>query len=52
MYAKTQSVPETVKVQSDNGTLRLQFSTKYNPIFEGKRKHQGLGLKDTPENWQ
>ncbi|WP_445248253.1 tyrosine-type recombinase/integrase [Microcoleus sp. OTE_8_concoct_300] len=52
MYAKTQSTPETVKVQSDNGTLRLQFSTKYNPIFGGKRKHQGLSLKDTPENWQ
>jgi integrase len=52
MYAKTQAVPETVKVQSDNGTLRLQFSTKYNPIFGGKRKHQGLGMKDTPENWQ
>lgn len=52
MYAKTQSTPETVKVQSDNGTLRLQFSTKYNPIFGGKRKHQGLGMKDTPENWQ
>jgi integrase len=52
MYAKAQTIPETVKVQSDNGTLRLQFSTKYNPIFGGKRKHQGLGLKDTPENWQ
>jgi integrase len=52
MYAKAQSTPETVKVQSDNGTLRLQFSTKYNPIFGGKRKHQGLGMKDTPENWQ
>jgi len=52
MYAKTQALPETIKIQSDNGTLRLQFSTKYNPIFGGKRKHQGLGLKDTPENWQ
>ncbi|MEG4535180.1 tyrosine-type recombinase/integrase [Microcoleus sp. D2_18a_D3] len=52
MYAKTQAIPETVKVQSDNGTLRLQFSTKYNPIFGGKRKHQGLSLKDTPDNWQ
>ena len=52
MYAKTQAIPETIKVQSDNGSLRLQFSTKYNPIFGGKRKHQGLGLKDTPENWQ
>ncbi|MEG4583071.1 tyrosine-type recombinase/integrase [Microcoleus sp. MON1_C5] len=52
MYTKTQAAAETIKVQSDNGTLRLQFSTKYNPIFGGKRKHQGLGLKDTPENWQ
>ncbi|MEG4396044.1 tyrosine-type recombinase/integrase [Microcoleus sp. BROC3] len=52
MYAKSQTLPETIKVQSDNGSLRLQFSTKYNPIFGGKRKHQGLGLKDTPENWQ
>ncbi|MEG4999387.1 tyrosine-type recombinase/integrase [Microcoleus sp. B4-D4] len=52
MYAKTQTLPTTVKVQSDNGSLRLQFSTKYNPVFGGKRKHQGLGMKDTPENWQ
>jgi integrase len=52
MYAKTQPLPETITVQSDKGTLRLQFSTKYNPIFGGKRKHQGLGMKDTPENWQ
>jgi integrase len=52
MYAKTQALPETIKVQSDNGSLRLQFSTKYNPIFGGKRKHQGLGMKDTPENQQ
>ncbi|MEG4275727.1 MULTISPECIES: tyrosine-type recombinase/integrase [unclassified Microcoleus] len=52
MYAKTQALPETIKVQSDNGSLRLQFSTKYNPIFGGKRKHQGLGMKDTPENLQ
>ncbi|MEG4852833.1 tyrosine-type recombinase/integrase [Microcoleus sp. B5-D4] len=52
MYAKSQSIPETIKVQSDNGSLRLQFSTKYNPIFGGKRKHQGLGMKDTPDNWQ
>jgi len=52
MYAKTQALPETIKVQSDNGSLRLQFSTKYNPIFDGKRKHQGLGMKDTHENWQ
>ncbi|MEG4965191.1 tyrosine-type recombinase/integrase [Microcoleus sp. B6-A1] len=52
MYAKSQSIPETIKVQSDNGSLRLQFSTKYNPIFGGKRKHQGLGMKDTPENQQ
>ncbi|MEG4812779.1 tyrosine-type recombinase/integrase [Microcoleus sp. F8-D3] len=52
MYAKAANTPETIKVQSDNGTLRLQFSTKYNPIFGGKRKHQGLGMKDTPENWQ
>jgi integrase len=52
MYAKSQALPETIKVQSDNGSLRLQFSTKYNPIFGGKRKHQGLGMKDTPENLQ
>ena len=52
MYAKSQALPETIKVQSDNGSLRLQFSTKYNPIFGGKRKHQGLGMKDTPENQQ
>lgn len=52
MYTtQKQTLPETIKVQSDNGSLRLQFSTDYNPIF-GKRKHQGLGLKDTPENWQ
>lgn len=52
MYAKSQAIPETIKVQSDNGSLRLQFSTKYNPIFGGKRKYQGLGMKDTPENQQ
>ncbi|MEG4322013.1 MULTISPECIES: tyrosine-type recombinase/integrase [unclassified Microcoleus] len=52
MQAKSNHVPETIKVQSDNGSLRLQFSTKYNPIFAGKRKHQGLAMKDTPENWQ
>lgn len=52
MQAKSNHVPETIKVQSDNGSLRLQFSTKYNPIFGGKRKHQGLAMKDTPENWQ
>ncbi|MEG4324713.1 tyrosine-type recombinase/integrase [Microcoleus sp. herbarium5] len=52
MYAKSQTLPETIKVQSDNGSLRLQFSTKYNPIFGGKRKHQGLGMKDTPKNQQ
>jgi integrase len=51
MYAKTQALPETITVQSDNGSLRLQFRTKYNPVFGGKRKHQGLGMKDTPENW-
>ncbi|MEG4210310.1 tyrosine-type recombinase/integrase [Microcoleus sp. S13_B4] len=52
MYAKKPALPETITVQSDKGSLRLQFSTKYNPIFGGKRKHQGLGMKDTPENWQ
>lgn len=52
MQAKSNHVPETIKVQTDNGSLRLQFSTKYNPIFGGKRKHQGLAMKDTPENWQ
>ena len=51
-YAKSNHIPDTIKVQSDNGSLRLQFSTQYNPIFGGKRKHQGLGMKDTPENWQ
>ncbi len=51
MYAKN-PLAESVTVQSDKGSLRLQFSTKYNPIFGGKRKHQGLGMKDTPENWQ
>jgi len=51
-YAKSNHAPETIKVQSDNGSLRLQFSTQYNPIFGGKRKHQGLAMKDTPENWQ
>jgi integrase len=51
-YAKSNHVPETITVQSDKGSLRLQFSTKYNPIFGGKRKHQGLAMKDTPENWQ
>ena len=51
-YAKSNHIPETIAVQSDKGSLRLQFSTKYNPIFGGKRKHQGLAMKDTPENWQ
>ncbi|MEG4805873.1 hypothetical protein QUB63_15785 [Microcoleus sp. ARI1-B5] len=51
-YAKSNHIPETITVQSDKGSLRLQFSTKYNPIFGGKRKHQGLAMKDTPENWQ
>jgi len=49
--ARSNHVPDTIKVQSDNGSLRLQFSTQYNPIFGGKRKHQGLGMKDTPDNW-
>jgi integrase len=52
MHTKSQPRPDTIKIQSDNGSLRLQFSTKYNPIFGGKRKHQGLGMKDVPENWQ
>lgn len=50
--AKSNHAPDTIKVQSDNGSLRLQFSTQYNAIFGGKRKHQGLGMKDTPDNWQ
>ncbi|MCY7381898.1 MAG: hypothetical protein LH628_04780 [Microcoleus sp. CAN_BIN18] len=51
MYAKnSNTVPDTVKVQSDKGSLRLQFSTRYNPVFGGKRKYQPLGMKDTPEN--
>ncbi|MEG4989043.1 DUF3596 domain-containing protein [Microcoleus sp. BR0-C5] len=53
MYAKTSnSTPDTIKVQSDKGSLRLQFSTRYNPIFGGKRKYQPLGMKDTAENRQ
>lgn len=53
MYAKnSNSTCDTVKVQSDKGSLRLQFSTRYNPIFNGKRKYQPLGMKDTPENRQ
>jgi len=51
MYSKTSTTtPDTVKVQSDKGSLRLQFSTRYNPIFGGKRKYQPLGMKDTPDN--
>jgi len=53
MYAKnSNSTPDTVKVTADKGTLRLQFSIRYNPIFGGKRKYQPLGMKDTPENRQ
>ena len=51
MYAKnSNSTADTVKVQADRDSLRLQFSTRYNPIFGGKRKYQPLGMKDTPEN--
>lgn len=49
--AKSNHVPDTVSVQSDKGSLRLQFSTQYNPIFGGKRKYQALAMKDTPDNW-
>ena len=51
MYAKNGNItPDTVRVQADKGTLRLVFSTRYNPIFGGKRKYQPLGMKDTPDN--
>jgi len=53
MYAKnSNSTPDTVRVQADRDSLRLQFSTRYNPIFGDKRKYQPLGMKDTPENRQ
>ena len=53
MYAKnSNSTPDTVKVTADKGTLRIVFSTRYNPIFGDKRKYQPLGMKDTPENRQ
>ena len=51
MYSKNSNSPaDTIKVQSDKGSLRLQFSTRYNPIFGDKRKYQPLGMKDTPDN--
>ena len=37
-------------MQSDKGNLRLAFSTRYNPVFDGKRKYEPLGMRDTPEN--
>jgi len=53
MYAKNgNSTSDTVKVTADKGTLRIVFSTRYNPIFGDKRKYQPLGMKDTPENRQ
>ena len=30
MYAKAQAIPETVKVQSDNGSLALRFPKRHN----------------------
>jgi len=51
MYSKaSNSTADTIKVQADRDSLRLQFSTRYNPVFGGKRKYQPLGMKDTPEN--
>jgi len=53
MYTKnSNSTGDTVKVTADKGTLRIVFSTRYNPIFGDKRKYQPLGMKDTPENRQ
>jgi len=53
MYSKnSDSTSDTVKVTADKGTLRIVFSTRYNPIFGDKRKFQPLGMKDTPENRQ
>ena len=51
MYSKNiNSTCDTIKVTADKGALRLQFSTRYNPVFGGKRKYQPLGMKDTHEN--
>jgi len=53
MYAKnSDSTSDTVKVTADRDSLRIVFSTRYNPIFGDKRKYQPLGMKDTPENRQ
>ncbi|MDZ8064124.1 MAG: tyrosine-type recombinase/integrase [Nostoc sp. DedQUE08] len=42
-----------IRVGTDKGSLRLQFSTKVSQQFYGKRQaYKGLGRSDTPENQQ
>lgn len=48
----TQNTQRDVKVRSDRGALRLQFSVKISQEYWGKRIYfKSVGLSNTPENW-
>lgn len=56
MYSNRKSSKDSIKladirVGSDKGNLRLQFSTRISQQFYRKRQaYKGLGRSDTPEN--
>ncbi|MDZ8055493.1 MAG: tyrosine-type recombinase/integrase [Aulosira sp. ZfuVER01] len=58
MHSKHKSSKDSIKladirVGSDKGSLRLQFSTRISQKFYSKRQaYKGLGRRDTPENLQ
>ncbi|OUL21387.1 hypothetical protein BV378_26720 [Nostoc sp. RF31YmG] len=58
MHSKRKSSKDSIKladirVGSDKGSLRLQFSTRISQQFYSKRQaYRGLGRSDTPENYQ
>lgn len=58
MHSKRKSSKDSIKladirVASDKGNLRLQFSTRISQKFYSKRQvYKGLGRRDTPENQQ
>lgn len=58
MHSKRKSSKDSIKltdirVASDKGSLRLQFSTRISQKFYHKRQaYKGLGRRDTPENQQ
>ncbi len=58
MHSKRKSSKDSIKltdirVASDKGSLRLQFSTRISQKFYSKRQaYKGLGRRDTPDNQQ